>query len=250
MTTTTTATSTKLLCPECQHENEAERVYCHDCGSRLDRSKVRIKKEPIQDTHKRVKRMFDPTRAKIKAIARSMVRLLFGAGLVALLLDMVLPSELPTVKKDALISGLRFDLETMATKHQPPQMEVTEDQANGFMAAAVKSKHASLDKTMLEFKRALVTLHEGRCDFTFERAFMGYWSIYMTCFYQPESKDGHLSARIIGGRIGRLPIHPKLAQKMGPLFSDILGTIDNDLKHVSKLRSVEVHNKRAVLMAP
>jgi hypothetical protein len=249
MTTTTTST-TKLLCPECQHENEPERVYCHDCGARLDRSKVRIKKEPIQDTHKRVRRMFDPTRAKIKALGVSLVRVLFGAGLVALLLDMVLPPELPNPKKDALVSGLRFDLETMATKRQPPQLEVTEDQANGFMASAVKSKHSSLDKPMLEFRRALVAIHEQRCDFITERAFMGYWSLYLTCFYQPELKDGHLSAKIIGARIGRLPIHPKLAQNIGPLVADALGTIGNDLKHVSKLRSVELHEKRAVLMAP
>src|SRR6185295_17555753 len=135
MTTTTTTSTTKLLCPECQHENESERVYCHDCGTRLDRSKVRVKKEPIQDTHKRVKRMFDPTRAKIRALAMSLVRVLFGAGLVALLLDMVLPPDIPPApKKETLVSGLRFDLESMTTKHQPPQIEVTEDLANGFLA--------------------------------------------------------------------------------------------------------------------
>jgi len=252
MTTTTTSTisTTKLLCPECQHENEPERIYCHDCGTRLDRSKVRVKKEPIQDTHKRVKRMFDPTRAKLKAIGKSLVRVMFGAGLVALLLDMVLPPELPTPKKDALVSGLRFDLETMATKRQPPRLEVTEDQANGFMASAIKSKHLALDKPMLEFRRALVAIHEQRCDFTTERAFMGYWSLYMTCLYHPELKDGHVSVKITGACIGRLPIYPKPAQKMGPLFSDALGTIGNDLKHVSQLGSVELHEKRAVLTAP
>jgi len=251
MTTTTTATSTKLLCPECQHENEPERIYCHDCGTRLDRSKVKVKKEPIQDTHKRVKRMFDPTRAKLKAIGKSLVRVMFGAGLVALLLDMVLPPEVPApTKKETFVSSLRFDLESMGTKHQPPQIEVTEDQANGFIASNVKSKHESLDKTMLEFKRALVAFHERRCDFTTERAFMGYWSIYLTSLYQPELKDGKLSGKIVGGRIGRLPIHPKLAQYMGPLFGDAVGVLDRDLKLVSKLRSFELHEKRAVLMAP
>jgi predicted amidophosphoribosyltransferase len=61
MTTTTTTSTPKLFCPECRRENEPERIYCHDCGTRLDRSAAaRSKKEPIQDTHKRVKRMFDP----------------------------------------------------------------------------------------------------------------------------------------------------------------------------------------------
>jgi len=74
-TTPKPKTSTKLLCPECRRENESERVYCHDCGTRLDRAAVRFKKEPIADTHKRVKRMFDPTRAKIKAYFLSFSRM-------------------------------------------------------------------------------------------------------------------------------------------------------------------------------
>src|SRR6516225_2034765 len=32
------ATPIQLTCPDCQRENEAERIYCHDCGARLDRS--------------------------------------------------------------------------------------------------------------------------------------------------------------------------------------------------------------------
>src|SRR5437588_527142 len=118
----TTSTATKLLCPECQRENESERVYCHDCGTRLDRSAVRFRKEPIQDTHKRVRRMFDPQRAKIRAIGISLGRIVVGAGMVAVLLDMILPPDLPApTKNDVLISGLRFDLESMAAKRQPPQ---------------------------------------------------------------------------------------------------------------------------------
>src|SRR5207248_2542951 len=33
-----TATPVQLTCPECRRDNEAERIYCHDCGARLDRS--------------------------------------------------------------------------------------------------------------------------------------------------------------------------------------------------------------------
>ena len=27
-----------LICPECRCENDPKRIYCHDCGARLDRS--------------------------------------------------------------------------------------------------------------------------------------------------------------------------------------------------------------------
>ena len=28
---------TKLACTECQHENEVQRIYCRNCGAKLDR---------------------------------------------------------------------------------------------------------------------------------------------------------------------------------------------------------------------
>src|SRR3954447_25569665 len=97
--TTTTAAATKLLCPECRRENEPERIYCHECGTRLDRSAVRFKKEPIQDTHKRVKRMFDPQRAKLRALFFAVNKLLLGAGAAALVINMMLPPDVPAPAK-------------------------------------------------------------------------------------------------------------------------------------------------------
>src|SRR5689334_1247863 len=151
MTTTTSTTITsKLLCPECRRENEPERVYCHDCGTRLDRTAVRVKKEPIQDTQKRVKRMFDPHRAKLKAYSLTVSRLVLGAGFAAVLVDMVLPPDVPAPSKNqVLVSSLRFDLESMATKRVPARKEVTEQEANVFVASALKSKQTALDLPLL-----------------------------------------------------------------------------------------------------
>src|SRR3954469_5565387 len=201
-TTTSTTISSKLLCPECRRENEPQRVYCHDCGARLDRTAVRVKKEPIQDTHKRVKRMFDPQRAKLKAYGLTVGRLILGAGFVAVLVDMVLPPDVPAPSKSqVLVSSLRFDLESMATKRVPARKEVTEQDANVFVASALKSKQAALDLPLLSFKRALVTFHEKRCVLTTERSLQDYWPLYTTCIYAPELTDGRITAKVEGGRI-------------------------------------------------
>src|ERR1043166_2552981 len=106
-------TETKVLCPECRHENEPERIYCHECGTRLDRSAVRFKKEPLEDTHKRVKRMFNPTRAKLQAWLSATSKLICGAGAVAVIIAMFSPPELPPpTKSTVLASSIRFDLES------------------------------------------------------------------------------------------------------------------------------------------
>src|SRR3954466_8831341 len=216
--TTATTPVTKLVCSECRHENEPERIYCHECGSRLARSAIRIQKEPIQDTHKRVRRMFNPQRAKLRALATEGVKLILGAGFIALVIVMFLSPELPApVKGATLVSLIRFDLESMVNKHQPPRREFTEEQANTFLASALKTKHARVDKPYLSFKRAVLTFQEQSCAVTVERAVGRYWSVYTSCTYVPQLKAGNLSAQIIAARIGRLPVHPKLAQYMGVL---------------------------------
>ena len=249
-TTTTAAATTKLLCPECRRENESERIYCHDCGTRLDRTAVRVKKEPIQDTHKRVKQMFDPQRAKMRALLIAGTKMILGAGLLALVLDMVLPPQVPPpIKSQMLISGLRFDLDNMSKKHIPATKQISEDDANGYALSALKPKQAALDKPLLEFKRALIAFHEGRLSFTVERSVSGYWPVYTRLNIAPELKDGHLLGKIEGGYIGRLPIHPKLAKHMSVLFGDVAAVLDNDVKVISKLGAVELHEKSVTLNA-
>jgi hypothetical protein len=248
---TTTIPARKVACPECRQENEIERIYCHHCGTRLERSAVKAKKEPIEDTHKRVKRMFDPQRAKAKALLVSFGKLLFAAGLVALIVDVVLPPDLPAPSKSPILtSSIRIDAESMISKHQPAEKQLTEDQVNAFLAAALRSKQSNLDKPLLGFKRTVVTLHEQRCAVSVERALLGYWSIYTTCLYSPELSGGRLSGKIEAGYIGRMPIHPKIAQRMGVLLGDVGSALDPDLKLVSRMGGLQLHEKTVTLKAP
>ena len=96
----------KLICPECQHENEAERIYCHDCGARLDRSAVgsRIsQKEGIDETRRRVRKLFDPTALKIRLRFFRIAKLILGAVALAALIQMILPPDVPQPTKTGQI---------------------------------------------------------------------------------------------------------------------------------------------------
>jgi len=170
---------------------------------------------------------------------------------VAVLVEVALPPDLPPpAKNEVMVSSVRFQLETMLKRGQPPQMVVTEDEANGFIAATAKSKHAALDKPFLAFRRASVAFSEKRTAVTVERSVMGYWSLYTTCVYAPELKSGRLLGRVEAGRIGRLPIHPKIAQFMGILFGDVATALNPELRLISKMGAVEVHDKSATLLSP
>ena len=78
-----TATSIQLTCPECQRGNEAERIYCHDCGARLDRSVLANRKtakiETAEELHKRMRGMFSQRRIKARLALFKTVKILLAA---------------------------------------------------------------------------------------------------------------------------------------------------------------------------
>jgi hypothetical protein len=251
MTTTTTST-TKLLCPECQHENESERIYCHSCGARLDRSAaaVRNSKEEVQATRRRVRRLFDPQRGKVRAVFLKIIKLVLGAGAVATIMQMILPPDVPAAGKTELLgSQIRFELENAAIRHQPPQLQYTEEQVNAFLGYALKTKQSSLNKPLLTFKRATVQFREGTCAVTAERSLFGY-SLYTTSLYKPVLVGGKIETSNEGGSIGRLAIHPQVSQFIGVLFADVWSALDREIKLLRKMSAIEFHEKTVLLVAP
>jgi hypothetical protein len=238
----------KLICTECQRENEVERVYCHHCGARLDRTSAVPRKEPVVDTRKRVKKMFDPQRARLRALFFKASKLVLGAALIGLLIDMALPPDMPAPKKtDVLASQVRMEMEDAISKHQPPQVELTDDQVNAYLASALKTKKSALNKPMVDFTRAIVAFKEGVCTITLERAVAGTYPVYTTTAYSVSSNNGKIVARHQGGAIGRLQLHPALMQYIDVVFSDVWAALDHDRKLLARFAGIQFHDKRAVL---
>ncbi len=243
-------TTAKLVCPECQHENEAERIYCHNCGTRLDRSAVRVRKEPVDDTRKRVRKMFDPQRARLRNLFFTVSKLILGACAAGAVVQMLLPPDIPAPPKLGMLpSQIRFDLENMSSARRlPQQVQYSQDQVNAFLSSAVRSKQSTLNKPLLDFKRVSVAFGENRFAVTTERSFLGY-PLYATCSYTPVLNNGKIVVASKGGKIGRLQIHPEIARFMGILFGDVCSVLKQEIKMVTKLRGIQFHDKNVILVA-
>ena len=88
----------KLVCPECQRENEPERIFCHDCGARLDRSVLASRKgkeEDPQATRRRLAALVDPQRQELRKRFFQVSKVLLGAILLALLVQILRSPDLP-----------------------------------------------------------------------------------------------------------------------------------------------------------
>jgi hypothetical protein len=241
----------KLVCPECRHENEPERIYCHGCGTRLDRSalsKEKPKEEDPQATQRRLKSMLDPRRAKLRMRFFQGSKLVLGAVAIAAIVQMIRPPDMPPKPEEpTLPDPINLDLETAAMEPRGQVLRYTDTQVNTYLAYALKSKQAALSK-YLKFGRAVVGFDDGYCSVAVERSLFD-WPLYTTVSFAPRFENGNIGGQVRGGSIGRLPVHPALMQYADVLFVDVRTALERERKSIAKLSAVELRPKQIVLIA-
>lgn len=239
----------KLVCPECRRDNEPERIYCHDCGARLDRTalaKVAPKGEDVKETRRRLRTMLDPGRVKMRLMFFKVSKLILGACATAVLVQMLLPPDVPARPKSGEFPPqINLDLENAALNHGSAPLRYTEAQVNAYLGGALKSKQAALSK-LLQFERAFVSLDENVCRITVERSLFGF-SVYTATSNTVVLDNGTLKASNIGGGIGRMPIHPQVMKYADPIFADLWDALQREKKSVSKMAAIELHPQSVVL---
>ena len=100
------ATPPTITCKQCSYANEPERVYCHNCGAKLDRSLLpkepaKAGKETQDQARKRVRKLVNPARGFFTNWHRAFFNAL-GAGVsIAVLVQMARPpAAVPPVPSD------------------------------------------------------------------------------------------------------------------------------------------------------
>ena len=239
----------KLVCPECQRQNEPERIYCHDCGARLDRSslaKVAPQGEDPKQTQRRLKQLIDPGHLKMRLMFFKISKLILGACALAVLIEMLRsPDDLPERLKNIELQQINLDLEKAIASHSAAPLQYSDVQVNAFLVNVGRSRQAAFNK-FPQFERAFVHLDEGVCRITEERSLLGF-SVFHEISYNVTLQNGTLTASSNGGRIGRMPIHPMVMKYGDILFKDLWSALDSERKAVSKMGAIEFHPKTVIL---
>ena len=246
---TTTTAMTKLVCAECRHENEAERIYCHNCGERLDRSAVSAQKkaQDPQEVHRRLQKMLGPPNMARRNFF-TVSKLALAAAVVAALVEIALPPELPAPTK-AVPPQVDLDLENAAFYQKTGALEYSQDQINAYLAYRLTSKKTALNKPLLTFVRATASFRDGACTIGMERSLFGY-SIYSRTSYQVDAGAGKISATNVGGWIGRFPIHPAIMRFGDIIFADLWSALERERKLLGKMGAVSFHDDGVTITAP
>jgi len=246
MTTTETAPAKKINCTECRHENEAERIYCHNCGERLDRTAVLAQKKTQDpgDERRRLQKMMEgPSKARQNFIAVG--KLALAAVGMAALVEMALPPDIPAPTK-ITPSQIDLDLENAAMKSAT--LEYSQEQINAYLAYRLASKKTALDKPLLSFVRATASFGDGACTIAMERSLFGY-SLFTRASYRVQTSGGKVEATNVGGWIGRFPIHPAIMQFGQIILADLWKALERETKLLGKMGAVSFHDGGVIIAA-
>jgi hypothetical protein len=244
-----TTTMMKVVCGECRHENEAERIYCHNCGERLDRSGVasQQKAPDPNEAHRRLQKMLGPpNRARQSFFAVS--KLALAAAAVAALVEIALPPELPAPTK-SVSPQIDLDLENAASYQKAGPLEYSQDQINAYLAYRLTSKKKALNNPLLTFVRATASFREGACTIGVERSFFGY-SLFSRASYRVDAGAGKIAATNDGGWVGRLPVHPVIMQFGDIIFVDLWSALERERKLLGKMGAVSFHDGSVTITTP
>lgn len=248
----TNPTGPTLTCSQCSFANEAERVYCHNCGAKLDRSLLpkaeEADKESIDKTRRRVQKMTNPGGMKVMNEVKTLGKVVWSSALVALLVGFVRePEGLPPAKTDDLsLRMIGSELAEAADSPQPRTLIFTEAEANSYLRTSLKSKGAALIPGA-KFERAFVKFERENVTAGLVQSLFGF-PLHTGARYHIGVKDGKFFADSMGGSFGRIAIHPALMKYATAAFQPLWTALKREKDQVAAMQNVVVDKERIGLV--
>ena len=239
--------STSINCKQCGYANEGERVYCHNCGTKLDRSLLPTDEktpEKVQKEQKRVKRLVSPSRGFFADAGKKFVITMLLSLLTVTLIQIARkPDGVPAqLKKEDLldIPPVRISLENLMQAPGPKRLALKEDEINAYLQNVLKAKTTGAVGIEVKFGRAFVKLYEGEIRITTQPSIYDY-PLYGTVYYHLTVKNNAIQATCTGGNFGRLPIHPSLMKYLDVAFKQVWTALAKEKKLLDHAQAVDVH---------
>ncbi|HEY5812265.1 MAG TPA: zinc ribbon domain-containing protein [Terrimicrobiaceae bacterium] len=220
-------------CTQCGHENDHTRVFCQNCGARLERT---VGEEPTISGPTKVaaERRFRMRAASagclgtVASLVRGIISMAILAALLAVGIQMARPPDgLPPAQKinEAEAGQLFHMLQVISAGDYARSIDVSQAQANNYLASSIVPDTAANTKSWFraDFSRAFVVIKSGELDFFVEQRLFG-WPIYTYLLTAPAGSSGKLSLRVTGGGIGRMPLHPRLIPLLEVVLRPVIAT--------------------------
>jgi zinc-ribbon domain len=215
-----------IKCSQCGHENDSTRVFCQECGARLERV---AGDEPTISAPTKVPAA---SRFRGRAATTGLAGTIFGfirglvstailAAILAAFIQMARqPDDVPPAQpaNEVQAGQLLHTVQVLSGSNYARTVDISQAQANNYLAASIVPDPATSNSIFrADFSRAFVVIRSGELKFFVEQRLFG-WPIYMYLITVPEPAGGKASLRVTGGGFGRMPITPRLM----PLLEGIM----------------------------
>jgi hypothetical protein len=241
-----------LTCKECGYNNEPERVYCHNCGAKLDRSVLpkeeQIRREPPEKARRRIMRMTNPGSNPVKDAILTAIKTIVYAVIVAAIVLMALePDGVPPKKGNLSSRMVSSDLMELVRTPQPRSTTFTQAELNYFLGNVHTKAHGLIPG--VTYSRTFCNLEPGLARITLERSFWGY-PMYFSSYYHAEATNGVFIAANVGGAIGRLPVPTAAWKYLEPyLLKDIQETFKTEIGQLKQVGSLQIEKQKLTLVS-
>jgi hypothetical protein len=247
---TNPSSTANLPCEQCGYLNEPERVYCHNCGAKLDRSLLPKAEEKHQESpekaRKRISKMTNPQASWFWREVKMLFKVAIYAAMAAVVILIAqAPDGVPDGKKEPTMRLVSSDMMEALESPTPRALSFSEDEVNQYLKQMLKAKDGAIPG--VEFTRAYVNLRAGAIRLNSENSVWGY-PVFSGVDYQLEVKEGKFTATVIGGSFGRLSVDPQLMRYAEMGFESLQTSLQRERKQMEKMQSVKVEDKRIDLV--
>ncbi len=224
-------------CTSCGFENDSTRVFCQNCGERLEREEGSPAPAPVQPH-----RYSDPSSKPaprqggllllVGGLFKDLVRLAVLAAIAACLVQMIrTPDDVPPVivPRAPSASMLAADIQTAVESPYPRSLDISEEAANNFLAARVEGAAEGSSTWRATFTRAYVVIGTGEFSLGIEQKLKNY-PLYLQLRLEPRSSAEGATLEPVGGSIGRLALPRFLIPYFVKPFEPVLTTIAGQLR--------------------
>jgi hypothetical protein len=244
------ADKSNLPCDQCGFLNEPQRVYCHNCGAKLDRSLLpkqpEQKVESPEKARKRIAKMTNPGSGGVIREIKTLFKIAIGSSVVAtLILVGRKPEGVPDVKKELPARQVSGEMMDAIESPQPRPLSFSEDEVNQYLKQTLKSNEGAIPG--VRFERAYVKFSPGVIRIGSEQSLWGY-PVFSGVAQKVGVKDGKFTTEIVGGNFGRLEIDPRLMQYADAAFQKLWAALERERKQMDNMQVVVVKEGRIDLM--
>jgi hypothetical protein len=236
----------KLTCSQCGYENEPERVYCHNCGTKLDRSvlpkETVTQQESLEHARRRIKKLTNPGTAK--ATIKQLLNTLIYAALVAAVYLLITPPErVPNRESEAGANVIGSDIDAALESPAAATVRFSEADLSQHLRSRVKDGGGVPG---LKLKRAYSLLGEGTITLGVEQTIFGY-PLHSQLEYRIKNEAGRVTAEKSGMHVGRLGLHPAIPGTESS-FKKIWDGLKRERALYERAQSIMIGQGRLVLI--